>query len=53
MEKEKCKSVASRIKHDGKNGRTTSGAAIDFIRRTCICAHCKDWREAARKNKAS
>lgn len=53
MEYEKCKSVASRIKHDKRNGNTTSGKVIEFIRRTCACEHCRTWRDDVRKAKAS
>lgn len=43
-----CQSVKSRIALDKRHGKTTSQAAIDFIRRTCSCVTCSDWRREQR-----
>lgn len=44
-----CASITARQRHDAKHGRTTSQAAVEFIRRTCPCDECSDWRKAQPK----
>jgi hypothetical protein len=42
---EPCATVRARISFDKKKGKTTSEAAKDFVRRTCPCEHCQEWRQ--------
>jgi hypothetical protein len=39
-----CAKVAARVVYDAKHGETTAQAQIEFIRRTCGCDHCREWR---------
>lgn len=47
-DEEKCKNVRSRKRIDQSRGLTTSNAVIEFIRRTCACVHCKEWRRGSK-----
>jgi hypothetical protein len=41
---EKCAALRALLKIDKRRGKITSDADKDFIRRTCPCEHCLDWR---------
>ena len=41
-----CSKVRAQVAQDKRRGKTTSEAAKDFIRRTCVCSSCQDWRRA-------
>ena len=43
-----CATIERRVAFDLRRGRTTSQAARDFVRRTCPCSACAEWRHAHR-----
>lgn len=53
MSTSECSAVKKRVKFDARKGKTTSVAMVEFIRRTCSCAECSEWRAARRVNGAT